>query len=305
MPAATQMIYDMRLDHLLEGVTFECFAQALAEKQKVVRCVMEDKTYSSEEIDRIFSASKAEGKSLYYVDEGVLQNIAPDIIFTQDVCEVCQIDTTCTTAAVEKLPHTPELVPLSPNSLREAFDCALRIADTLGNREAGLRYLSGLQNRIDGIKHMLQKAEKIPQRVLLLEWIEPIFNCGHWIPHQIACAGGVDQLSRPSGDSVVLSWEKIRAYDPEVLVVAPCGFHVQRAKEEMHLLQRRPGFETLTAVKENKVYLADFDLFTQPSASTLTKGIELLAALFHPDMFKVPDSLKHKYMHWDTAAIDV
>jgi iron complex transport system substrate-binding protein len=96
LPAATQMIYDMGLQHFLHGVTFECPAIALTEKQKVVRCVLEGKNYSSAEIDKIFSASKAQGKSLYYVDELILQNIQPDVIFTQDVCEVCQIDTACT-----------------------------------------------------------------------------------------------------------------------------------------------------------------------------------------------------------------
>src|SRR5262245_44399662 len=103
LPAATKMIYDMGLQHLLQGITFECPHQALEEKQKVVRCVLEGNNYSSTEIDKIFSASKAQGKSLYYVDEEVLQAISPDVIFTQDVCEVCQIDTACTAAAVAKL----------------------------------------------------------------------------------------------------------------------------------------------------------------------------------------------------------
>ena len=103
LPAATQMIYDMGLQHLLHGVTFECSSTALLEKQKVVRCVMEGKNYSSEEIDKIFSASKAQGKSLYYVDEDVLLNIHHDVIFSQDVCELCQIDTAFTAASVAYL----------------------------------------------------------------------------------------------------------------------------------------------------------------------------------------------------------
>src|SRR5688500_13752967 len=121
LPAATQMIYDMGLQHLLQGVTFECPPQALAEKQKVVRCVLEGHHYSSMEIDKIFSASKAQGKSLYYVDDSQLQSIAPDIIFTQDVCEVCQIDTACTSAAVAKLEKQPQLIALTPNTLHDVF----------------------------------------------------------------------------------------------------------------------------------------------------------------------------------------
>ncbi|MCI0619246.1 ABC transporter substrate-binding protein, partial [bacterium] len=116
LPAATQMIYDMGLQRYLHGVTFECPPIALQEKRKIVRCMLEEKKYSSSEIDRIFSASKTQGKSLYYVDEPLLHEVSPDIIFTQDVCEVCQIDTACTSAAVAKLEKTPDLISISPNN---------------------------------------------------------------------------------------------------------------------------------------------------------------------------------------------
>src|ERR1700754_5041650 len=128
LPAATQMIYDMGLQQYLHGITFECPHEALVEKEKVVRCVLEGKSYSSLEIDKIFSASKAQGKSLYYVDEALLQNISPDVIFTQDVCEVCQIDTVCTANAVAKLEKQPKLVSLSPNNLQDVFNTAITIA---------------------------------------------------------------------------------------------------------------------------------------------------------------------------------
>lgn len=295
LPAATQMIYDMGLDHLLHGVTFECPSLALQEKKKVVRCIMEGKTLTSIEIDRIFSASKAEGKSLYYVDETILHAIAPDVIFTQDTCEVCQIDTACTASAVAKLPKLPQLISLSPNNLQDVFDCAITIATSMGQEEKAYTYLAGLQKRLDDIIDIL-RAHKAPlKRVMLMEWIEPVYNCGHWIPHQIAYAGGVDMLSNPSGDSIVTPWEKIIKYDPEVLVIAPCGFHIDRAHEEMHLLTQKSGWDNLKAVQTGQVYLADYDLFTQPSASTLVNGVELLAALFHPKLFKVPQFLQHKY----------
>jgi iron complex transport system substrate-binding protein len=294
LPAATQMIYDMGLQHLLQGVTFECPHQALAEKDKVVRCVLEGKSYSSVEIDKIFSASKAQGKSLYYVDEALLQSISPDVIFTQDVCEVCQIDTACTAAAVTKLEKQPKLVSLSPNNLQDVFQTAITIATELGKEEAAYTYLGALQARIDNIIDSLRKHKAPPKRVMVLEWMEPIYNCGHWIPYQIAYAGGIDMMSNPGGDSIVTSWEKICKYNPEVLVVAPCGFTTQRSTEELYLLTRRAGWENLQAVKDRAVYIADYDLFTQPSAGTLTHGIELLAALFHPNLFSVPAHLQHK-----------
>ncbi len=295
LPAATQMIYDLGLQDYLYGVTFECLPQALAEKQKVVRCVLEDNHYSSEEIDSIFSASKAQGKSLYYVDEEVLQAIEPDIIFTQDVCEVCQIDTACTAAAVAKLKKQPRLIPLTPQSLDDVFTTVVTIATAVGQEDMAYRHLSKLQARIDWLVDAQRAHRAMPRRVMLMEWTKPIYNCGHWIPYQIACAGGIDMLSNPGGDSIVTPWEKIVRYDPEVLVIAPCGFAVDRTLEEMHLLTELSGWQSLQAVQNQQVFIADYDLFTQPSAATLVDGIELLAGLFHSEIINVPERLQRKY----------
>jgi iron complex transport system substrate-binding protein len=295
LPAATQMIYDMGLQHKLQGITFECPPQALEEKSPVVRCVLEGKNYTSIEIDKIFSASKAEGRSLYYVEEQLLADIAPDVIFTQDVCEVCQIDTACTQAAVAKLEKQPQLVGLTPQNLKDVFDCAITIARALDEEEVALNHLATLQKRIDSVIDTLRAHKALPRRISLLEWFDPIYNCGHWIPDQIAYAGGVDMLSNPAGDSIVTDFEKIRKYDPEVMIVAPCGFTVERSMEEMHLLSQRPGWDTLQAVRNKQVYILDFDLFTQPSASTLVDGIEVLAYLFNPHLFEKPQHLAHKF----------
>ena len=303
LPAATRMIYDMGLQDSLHGVTFECPEQALAEKPKLVRCIMEGKNYSSAEIDTVFRTAKAQGKSLYYVEEDLLQSIAPDIIFTQDTCEVCQIDTKCTAAAVAKLKTRPEIIPLTPANLQDVYATAVTIARALGHEEAAYTYLSGLQKRTDRILDTLRQNNMPLKRVLLLEWIDPIYNCGHWIPFQIALAGGIDMLSNPGGDSIVIPWEKIRKYDPEVMIIAPCGFHISRAKEELHLLSQNEGWSEITAVQNARVHVADFDLFTQPSPSTLVDGIQLLAALFHPALFEVPASLKNKTVAFDSAVL--
>jgi len=299
------MIYDMGLQHLLYGVTFECPTEALKEKPKLVRCVLEDKQYSSAEIDKIFSASKAQGKSLYYIDEDLLQKIQPDIIFTQDVCEVCQIDTQCTAAAVAKLKKQPLLIPLTPQNLEDVYSTAIIIAAAIGEEEKAYNYLSSLKQRTDFIIDGLRQHRMPLKRVSLLEWIDPVYNCGHWIPFQIAQAGGIDMLSNPAGDSIVISWEKIVRYNPEVLVIAPCGFETKRTKQEMSMLVQKPGWNELKAVQTKQVYLADYDLFTQPSASTLADGIELLAALFHPQLFKIPAHLLSKYLPFYKTALHV
>ncbi|MCX3265397.1 ABC transporter substrate-binding protein [Pedobacter agri] len=294
LPAATKMIYDMGLQEYLYGVTFECPKEAAAQP-KVVRCILEGKNYSSIEIDRIFSASKAQGKSLYWVDDELLESIAPDIVFTQDVCEVCNIDTVCTETAVMKLSKIPKLVPLSPNNLQDVFECAITIAKALGKEEVALKYLAKLQKETDNILDQL-RANKAPlKRVMLMEWIEPIYNCGHWIPFQIAAAGGVDMLSNPAGDSIVTSWEKVVKYNPEVLVIAPCGFDKERTLQEITLLSAKSNWSELDAVKNNQIYLADFDMFTQPSIGTLVHGIQALACMFHPEIFKADDIVKDKF----------
>lgn len=305
LPAATRMLYDMGLQDFLYGVTFECPEEALAEKPKLVRCIMEGKNYSSKEIDTVFGAAKAQGKSLYYVEEELLQEIAPDIIFTQDTCEVCQIDTKCTAAAVAKLKKRPEIIPLTPGNLEDVYTTAVTIARAVGREEAAYRYLADLQKKTDAILDTLRQNKMPLKRVSLLEWIEPMYNCGHWIPFQIAQAGGIDMLSNPGGDSIVVSWDKIKRYDPEVMIIAPCGFHIQRAAEELHLLTEKEGWSDIRAVRTGQVYLCDFDLFTQPSASTLVDGIGLLAALFHPDLFALPENLKKKTIPWKAAVATV
>lgn len=296
LPAATKMIYDMGLQEYLYGVTFECPKEA-ADQPRVVRCILEGKNYSSIEIDRIFSASKAQGKSLYWVDDALLESIAPDIVFTQDICEVCNIDTVCTETAVMKLSKQPRLIPLSPNNLQDVYDCAITIARALGREEVALHYLANLQQKTDGILDTLRANRAQLKRVMLMEWIEPVYNCGHWIPFQIAAAGGVDMLSNPAGDSIVTPWEKILKYNPEVLVIAPCGFDVNRSCEEMSLITSKIGWNELAAVKQKQVYIADFDMFTQPSVGTLVEGIEALACMFHPDLFKADDNISKKFIN--------
>lgn len=129
-----------------------------------------------------------------------------------------------------------------------------------------------------------------------MEWMAPIYNCGHWIPDQIAMAGGIDMLSNPKGDSIVTQWDKVVRYDPEVLVIAPCGFHVEQSKKELYLLSSKPEWPSLQAVKNGNVFIVDFELFTQPSASTLVNGIEVLASLFHPELFTIAHHLREKVL---------
>jgi iron complex transport system substrate-binding protein len=299
------MIYDMGLQQHLHGVTFECPAEALREKPSLVRCVLEGKQYSSAQIDKIFSASKAQGKSLYYVEEELLFQIQPDIIFTQDVCEVCQIDTQCTAIAVAKLEKQPTLISISPKNLEDVYRTAITIAAALGEEEKAYDYLASLKGRTAAILDRFRIHRMPLKRVSLLEWIDPIYNCGHWIPFQVAQAGGIDMLGNPGGDSIVIPWEKIVKYNPEVIVIAPCGFETKRTKEEMRIFTEKSGWNGIMAVQSQQVYIADYDLFTQPSASTLTDGIELLAGMIHPDLFTISQKFSSRYLPFQKRKVHV
>lgn len=279
------MIYDMGLQKNLHAVTFECSQESRSEKPVIVDCILNNPSLSSAEINRIFSESKQSGQSIYTVNEALLHQIKPDLIFTQDVCEVCQIDSKCTEAALLTLDYEPILISLTPNSLEDVIESAKLIARAMNRPKAADKYIHKNQSKIDFISSKIQILSSPPKEILFLEWMDPFFNCGHWIPQQIEKAGGVDLLSNPLGDSVVLEWDKIKKYDPEIMVIAPCGFDMQRSIEEVNVLLQKDGWNELRCVKNKKVFVADGNLFTQPSVSTLVSGIEVLARILYPDIF--------------------
>ncbi|MDC3417566.1 ABC transporter substrate-binding protein [Aquibacillus salsiterrae] len=289
LPGSTSMITEMGLEDYLYGVTFEC----PIDRPRVVRSYLEDNHYTSEEIERVVSDSVKEGKSLYYIDIDLLKEIEPDVIFTQHVCDVCQIGTSFVQKALHQLDKKPTVIPLVPRNLDDVYDNALTIANVLGEEEAGQQLIKSIKEREQHILSELRAHNAPLRKVMIMEWMDPIYNCGHWIPYQVSIAGGVDMLSNPSGYSIITPWEKVRLYDPEVIVIAPCGFDIERASEEISRLAEKPGWNNLQAVKNNHVFLADADLFTRPS-TTLIDGIEVLASLFHPSIFSLPDSAKDK-----------
>jgi len=289
-PAATTMIQQLGLEEHLFGVTFEC----PSDKPAIIRSHIEGHNMSSLEIDQTLSDYHKKGEYLYYIDEELLQDIAPDIIITQDVCEVCQIGTSKTRSAIAKLKKQPKIISLNPRNLQDVYQNAQSIAKALDKEKNAVKLLLELNNRTTTITNKLQ-ANKAPTRtVLVVEWIDPLYCCGHWIPDQIKFAGGNDLFAKPEGYSSILTWDKVLKYNPEVIVIAPCGFNIDRASSELKILTSKTGWQDLKAVKNNEVYLADADLFTQPSTK-LVDGIELLAHLFHPQIFKYQEAFKNIY----------
>ena len=297
LPAATQMIQELGLEQHLVGVTFEC----RADRPRIVRSRLEGRNLNSAEIDAVVRETEAAGDTLYYLDQALLEQAAPDVIFTQHVCNVCQIGTAYVERAVHTLPKPPRLVPLVPKGLADVRDNLTTIARELGRPEAAERLLA----RADAqLAHVSKALEGAPTRnVCFLEWLDPLYHCGHWIPEQIELAGGHDPHGTPTGHSGRGEWQGVRDQDPDVLLVAPCGFDVQRALRECAGLTRRPGYAQLRAARQQRAFVVDADLFTQPSLGTLVQGVQLLAHLLHPERVAAPAGAAQAFAPIPTGAL--
>lgn len=292
LPGATDMIQRMGLTEQLVGVTFEC--HAAEGTPRVVRSVLEGKQLSSEEIDRVVQEHMRSDTPLYSIEMELLEELSPDVIFTQHVCNVCQIGTAVVEQAICGLDKPAKIVPLVPRTFEEVLGNALTIASELGDPAAGLRHVTEVRERC---RHVQACVAGTSVRVAFIEWIEPVFNSGHWIPDMVALAGGLDVLGVPGGHSGPIDWARVVDSDPDVIVVAPCGLPLDQAERDMAALAAKPGWSELRAVRAGRVYLVHPDLFTCPSTS-LVEGVELLAALLHPEHAVMPEHGAGRWRSW-------
>ena len=263
LPAATQMILDMGLADALRGVTHFCPPQA-QERYPVLLRIQDGQPH---------------------LEVSTIQELQPDVIFTQSTCQACLMDEKELKNQLVGMQEPVRTLSLDPLRLEEVFGVALQIADALGFPEQGKAYVEPLRKRVDQISACLQNRSSSRCRVGFLEWLDPIFHAGHWIPDQIRLAGGVDPLAKPGQKSEPILWESVVASDPEVLLLSPCGCTMEEACEAAHGLRKLCGWSHLRAVREERVYVVESNLYTQPSASSLVQGMELLAHLLHPEVF--------------------
>lgn len=255
----------------------------------MVRSRLEGENLSSAEIDRRVKESQLRGESLYYIDEALLQQLQPEVVFIQDICRVCQIDVATACSVLNRLKIPPKIIPLNPMILEDVLDDIETVAEALGDPERGADLCRSLRARLEAVR---TRSLQLPVReVCFIEWAQPLYHCGHWIPEQIAHAGGFDRFGVTGGYSGQVTWQQVRDADPEVIVAAPCGFDAERALGEISLLAALPGWEDLKAVRNGQVFAADSHLFTEPGPE-LFAGIELLAGLFHPEEFPLTAALQ-------------
>jgi iron complex transport system substrate-binding protein len=284
LPAATEMACALGLEEQLVGVSHECdFPTGVRNKPIVVRCSMPVETMTLAEIDVAVAECIRSGRNLYEVDQATVERLAPTHILTQTLCEVCAPSTGEVARALKALPSKPHIFWFSPHSIEDIFDNLRELGTATGSLARAWEVIAAARARLQRVADITKKAARRP-RVFCLEWIDPYYCCGHWVPEMVALAGGEDALGRKGVDSVRTAWAQIEAWSPEILVVSPCGFGVEKAVEQTKRLLQQPGWSDLPAVRNGQVFAVDANAYFARPGPRVVDGVQLLAHLFHPEL---------------------
>ncbi|MDE1821336.1 MAG: cobalamin-binding protein [Euryarchaeota archaeon] len=284
LPSATEMIYALGLGDRLVGVTHECdYPEEARSKPVVIRPALPLEGLSPREIDERVSARLHDGKSLYQADEALLRRLSPDLIVAQNLCQVCAPSGNEMTQVVRALPHAPKVLWQTPHNLEEVLENFQELGDATGRSEEARAIVADARERIARVRKGVRGLP--PPRVFMMEWIDPVFCAGHWVPEMVEIAGGHDGLARPGEFSFRVPWKDVIRWAPQVLVLSPCSVPLQEAIGQWELLRKMPGTQDLPAVREGRTFVVDSGAYFSRPGPRLTLGIELLAHLFHPDQF--------------------
>lgn len=285
LPSSTEIICALGLESHIVGVSHECdYPTSIADRPRLTAPkinIHED----SRSIDQAVRTLVQDGLSVYRIDTDQLQALAPDIIVTQDQCEVCAVSYAEVAQAAQTFcgPDV-EVVSLRPNLLQDIWADIRSVGRATGRLQEADTVLESCFERVNEII-----AETImiptPPRVAAIEWIEPLMLAGNWMPELIQLAGGRDGLCKPGSHSTTADWDAVRAYDPEVLTIIPCGYTLEQTLAELPALRRLPGWASLTAVREGRVYAVDGHSYFNRPGPRIVDSLEILAGLIHPDMF--------------------
>ncbi|MGH9407577.1 MAG: cobalamin-binding protein [Terriglobia bacterium] len=287
LPSATEICFALGLNRSLVGVSHECdYPDPARALPKLTRSNLPANVASSE-IDRaVSSALEVEG-SLYDLDLPLLKSLEPDLILTQRLCDVCAVSFDRVQEAVNSLPSRPRILNLEPRSLDGVFASILEIAEAANVEDAGRRLVASLRERVEQVRQTAAKAESLP-RVFCMEWVDPPYCGGHWIPELVEIAGGVDRLANRHRPSRRIEWQRVLDYAPEVVILTCCGFELERTIKEAAVLAGFAGVERLPAVQNDRVYATDGSHFFARPGPRIVDSLEMLAHLIHPELFNPP-----------------
>lgn len=292
LPSATEIVCALGLEDQLVGVTHECdFPPSVRDLPRVTRTfIPHDAT--SREIDALVREQLKTQQALYTLDLPVLTALAPDLLVTQALCDVCAVAEAEVNAAACALPGRPRVLNLEPMSLADVFETLRLVGEAAGCPERAERVVAELEARVETVAARtaaLLHSER--PRVAFLEWLDPLFNGGHWSPTLVELAGGLDVLGQPGERSRTLSWAELAAAEPEVLFIACCGFTAERTLEEIDVLTTHPAWPDLPAVRSGRVYISDGNAYFSRPGPRLVEGLEVLAYALHPTLHALASGL--------------
>jgi iron complex transport system substrate-binding protein len=288
LPSATEILFAIGAGDDVCAVTFECdYPPEARSKPHVVFSHMPP-GLTPVQIDAIVSAEGAQGRSLYFVNLDRLQALAPTLVVLQDLCRVCAIDSPTLARDMAHLDSTPQVISLSAHSLEGVFAEIELLGETVNRRNEAHALTQTLRQRVQAVRSATASSQTtltIPPRVLCLEWLDPPFQGGHWIPEMVTLAGGKPVLATPGEKSVRITWQQVLAADPEIIVVMPCGYNLAETIAQFRALKLPPEWNQLTAVRNGQVYAVNGTAYFSRPGPRLVDGLEIIHAILSGQVF--------------------
>jgi iron complex transport system substrate-binding protein len=298
LPSSTEILYEVGAGDQITGVTHECnYPDDARSKPRVINASFDAANMTSREIDNVIVGLLGAGRDIYIIDDQKLKESRPDLIIAQGVCEVCAPFTKEIDRAKSVLGYDPDVLVLDPHDLDDILTSIMEVAERVGRLYEGSKVVESLQNRIDNIKRIVGERRKaknsdianttkrVDPNVVCIEWIDPFFSAGHWIPQMVDIAGGSNGLSTTGQPSRRISLEQIIEFNPNKIILMPCGFDVDRTLREAKLLDNNSKWNSLEAVQRNEVYAVNANAyFSKPGPRTVT-GLTILAKIINPEGF--------------------
>jgi len=287
LPSATEICFALGLGPSLVGITHECDFPPQAEYKPVLtQDELEHRGATPAEIDRHVQEALHQGSSLYRLNREGLRRARPDLILTQELCEVCAVAYPEVLEAARLLPGKPAVISLEPHTLSEVMRSIIDVGQATGTRERAAELVRGLWARVDAVRGAV--AGRGRPRVVCLEWVDPMMVAGHWVPDQVDVAGGMDVLGTSGQPSRKISFPELQAAAPEFIFCMPCGNRLDDSQLQARLLVEQAGWADLPAVKAGQVYAVDGSWYFNRPGPRVVDGIEILARLLHPDAWRGP-----------------
>jgi iron complex transport system substrate-binding protein len=285
IPSSTEIVYELGFGDQLVGRSHECDYPANVTTLPICTESKLDLKGTSQQIDQRVKTVLQESLSVYRVYGEVLKSLQPDVIITQTQCEVCAVSfNDVERAACEWLDKPANIVALEPNALADVFADIQRVADALGVPETGAAKIAEMQARMAAIAERAQPLSQKPT-IACVEWIDPLMAAGNWMPELVEMAGGVNLFGEAGKHSPWMTWEELHAKDPDVIVMLPCGYDMERTLGELSILSSKPGWNHLRAVEDQQVYVTDGNQYFNRPGPRLVESLEILAEILHPEVF--------------------